>query len=66
MTFEKCMIQTKSNLKKRGFDNPEEIARIAREGIGTMSGYKEVLGEDGDKLVATWIWNQAQKAWVQG
>jgi hypothetical protein len=26
MTFEKCMIQTKSNLKKRGFDNPEEIA----------------------------------------
>lgn len=26
MTFEKCIIQTKSNLKKRGFDNPEEIA----------------------------------------
>jgi len=26
MTFEKCMIQTKSNLKKRGFDNHEEIA----------------------------------------
>ena len=26
MTFEKCMIQTKSNLKKRGFDNSEEIA----------------------------------------
>jgi len=26
MTFEKCMIQTKSNLKKRGFENPEEIA----------------------------------------
>ena len=26
MTFEKCMINTKSNLKKRGFDNPEEIA----------------------------------------
>ena len=26
MTFEKCMIQTKSHLKKRGFDNPEEIA----------------------------------------
>ena len=26
MTFEKCMIQTKANLKKRGFDNPEEIA----------------------------------------
>ena len=26
MTFEKCMISTKANLKKRGFDNPEEIA----------------------------------------
>ena len=26
MTFEKCMIGTKANLKKRGFDNPEEIA----------------------------------------
>ena len=26
MTFEKCMINTKANLKKRGFDNPEEIA----------------------------------------
>jgi len=26
MTFEKCMIQTQANLKKRGFDNPEEIA----------------------------------------
>jgi hypothetical protein len=26
MTFEKCMIETKATLKKRGFDNPEEIA----------------------------------------
>ena len=26
MTFEKCMIQTKATLKKRGFDNHEEIA----------------------------------------
>jgi len=26
MTFEKCMMNTKANLKKRGFDNPEEIA----------------------------------------
>ena len=26
MTFEKCITQTKANLKKRGFDNPEEIA----------------------------------------
>ena len=26
MTFEKCMLDTKANLKKRGFENPEEIA----------------------------------------
>ena len=26
MTFEKGMTQTKANLKKRGFDNSEEIA----------------------------------------
>ena len=52
-------------LKKHGLDNIEAIAQIAREGIGTMSGYREVLGEGGDQLVATWIWDQAQKAWVQ-
>jgi len=26
MTYEKCMIATKATLKKRGFDNPEEMA----------------------------------------
>ena len=26
MTFEKCMMSVKTTLKKRGFDNPEEIA----------------------------------------
>ena len=55
-----------SALKRRGLDNPEAIAKIAREGIGTMSGYEEYLGEDGDQLVAKWIWNQAQNAWTQG
>ncbi len=55
-----------SDLKRRGLDNPEAIARIAKEGIGTMSGYEEYLGEDGAKLVAEWIWNQAQNAWTQG
>ena len=32
----------------------------------SMSGYQEVLGKDGDQLVAIWIWKQAQNAWVQG
>ncbi len=55
-----------SALKRNGIDNTESIARIAREGIGSMSGYKEVLGEGGDQIVANWIFSQAQKAWVQG
>ena len=53
-------------LKKNGIYNPEAIAQVAREGIGSMSGYKEVLGENGDQIVASWVWDQAQKAWVQG
>ena len=53
-------------LKRNKLDNPEAIAKVAREGIGNMSGYKKVLGEEGDKIVANWIWEQAQKAWIQG
>ncbi|WP_320664196.1 c-type cytochrome [Prochlorococcus sp. MIT 1223] len=55
-----------SALKRNGLDNPEAIAKVARNGIGNMSGYKKVLGEEGDKIVANWIWEQSQKAWVQG
>ncbi len=55
-----------NSLKRNGLDNPEAIAKIAREGIGIMSGYEEVLGKGGDKSVAIWIWNQAQNAWTQG
>ncbi len=54
-----------SSLKKNGIDNPEAIAKIASQGIGIMDGYKEKLGEDGDQIVADWIWEQAQKAWIQ-
>lgn len=53
-------------LKRNGLDQPEAIARIAREGIGQMSGYAEALGEGGDRIVADWIWEQAQNAWTQG
>ena len=55
-----------SALKRNGLDNQDAIARVARQGIGSMSGYEEVLGKGGDELVAIWIWEQAQKAWVQG
>ena len=54
-----------SSLKRNKIDNPEAIAKIAREGIGIMSGYEDGLGANGDQIVANWIWEQAQKAWVQ-
>ena len=54
-----------SSLKHNGIDNPEAIAKIARQGIGIMSGYEDELGENGDQIVANWVWEQAQKAWVQ-
>ena len=53
------------SLKNNGIDNSESIAKIAREGIGIMDGYKEVLGEEGDQIVANWIWEKAQNAWIQ-
>ena len=53
-------------LQRNGIDNPEAIARIAREGVGRMDGYKKLLGEEGDEIVANWIWIQAQKAWTHG
>ncbi len=55
-----------SALKQRGLDNPEAIAKIAKEGIGSMSGYDDYLEEDEIPLVANWVWNQAQNAWTQG
>ncbi len=54
------------SLKKNGINDPEAIAKIAREGIASMSGYKEVLGPNGDDIVANWIWMQAQNAWTHG
>jgi|TARA_B100000214_G_scaffold149653_1_gene107061 cytochrome c6 len=54
-----------SSLKRNGIDNPEAIAKIARQGVGIMSGYEDELRDNGDTIVANWIWEQAQKAWVQ-
>ena len=54
-----------SSLKRNGIDNPESIAEIARQGIGIMGGYKDRLGDNGDQIVANWVWEQAQKAWIQ-
>ncbi len=54
-----------SSLKRNGIDEPEDIAKIARQGIGIMSGYEDELGDNGDQIVANWVWEQAQKAWIQ-
>ena len=54
-----------TSLKRNGIDNPDAIAKIARQGIGIMSGYEDKLGDNGDQIVANWVWEQAQKAWVQ-
>ena len=55
-----------NDLSKRGLDNPEAIATIAREGIGQMSGYGDALGEGNEIVVGDWVWLQAQNAWTQG
>ena len=55
-----------ATLKRNGLDNQDAIAKIAREGIKSMSGYREVLGEKGDEKVAIWILEQAQNAWTHG
>ena len=54
-----------SSLKRNGIDNTEAIAKIARQGVGIMSGYEDELGDNGDEIVANWVLEQAQKAWVQ-
>lgn len=54
-----------STLKKNGIFDKDAIAKIAREGIGIMNGYEKSLGEKGDLIVASWILEKAQKAWVQ-
>ena len=54
-----------SSLKRNGIDNAKDIAEIARQGIGIMGGYKDELGDNGDQIVADWVWEQAQKAWTQ-
>ncbi len=55
-----------SALKRNGINSPQAIAEIARNGVGSMSGYEESLGEGGDKIVAEWIWEEAQNAWTHG
>ena len=65
------IIRRGKNLKLKTLERDDiatvdAIAAIAREGRGQMSSYADVLGPDGDQLVAEWILMQAQNAWTQG
>ena len=50
-------------LQRARLADPEAIARVAAEGVGQMSGYGAVLGADGPRLVADWVWLQARSGW---
>jgi cytochrome c6 len=50
-------------LERQGMASEEAIARIAAGGLGQMSGYGAVLGEQGTAEVAAWVWQQALADW---
>jgi cytochrome c6 len=41
----------------------QAIAAIAAGGLGQMSGYGAVLGDQGSQEVAAWVWQQALAGW---
>jgi cytochrome c6 len=53
-------------LEREGRASEAAIAAIAAGGVGQMSGYGAVLGEDGTAAVAAWVWQQAQAGWPRG
>jgi cytochrome c6 len=50
-------------LERQGLASPEAIATVIQAGIGQMSPYGSVLGDDGVQQVATWVWQQAELGW---
>jgi cytochrome c6 len=53
-------------LERQGLASEAAIAAIAAGGVGQMSGYAGVLGDDGVAAVAAWVWQQAQADWPRG
>lgn len=53
----------RQDLLREGVKGPAEVARIAAEGKGQMSGYEKVLGEGGADAVGAWVWRQAELGW---
>jgi len=52
-----------SDLEKRGIADEISIAKIANEGIGFMKGHKNKLKDGEDKVLAKWIFKNAQEGW---
>ena len=52
-----------ATLQRNGIADAEAIAAIARAGVGQMSGYAEVLGDEGVSVVAAYAWQQAEAGW---
>ena len=50
-------------LERENRASEEAIAVIAAAGVGQMSGYGTVLGEQGTVEVAAWVWQQALAGW---
>jgi cytochrome c6 len=53
----------RQDLLREGVTGPAEVARIAAQGKGQMSGYEKVLGEGGADAVGAWVWRQAELGW---
>lgn len=53
-------------LEREDIASEAAIAAIAAAGVGQMSGYADVLGEQGVGSVAAWVWQQAQAGWPRG
>ena len=50
-------------LERQGVASEQAIAAIAAGGLGQMSGYGAVLGDQGSQEVAAWVWQQALAGW---
>jgi cytochrome c6 len=53
----------RQDLLREGVKGPADVARIAANGKGQMSGYAKVLGEGGPDAVGAWVWKQAELGW---
>jgi cytochrome c6 len=53
----------RQDLLREGVKGAADVARIAANGQGQMSGYAKVLGEGGPDAVGAWVWKQAELGW---